>query len=96
VIVRILGEGQFDIAGEHLDELNLLDPAAARRRGGDEAAFTAAVQALPNAARGHGAPVPADALVASELVLPAENTSPDQVCALPPMTCRVPQFGLSL
>jgi hypothetical protein len=50
------------------------------------------VQALPNAARGHGAPVPADALVASELVLPAENTSPDQVCALPPMTCRVPQF----
>jgi hypothetical protein len=93
VIVRILGEGQFDIAGEHLDELNLLQPAA---EAGDEAAFTAAVQALPNAARGHGAPVPADALVASELVLPAENTSPDQVCALPPMTSRVPQFGLSL
>ena len=53
MIMRILGEGQFDIAGEHLDELDLLDaqlPSAGE--GGDRADFAAATQALRNAVRG--------------------------------------------
>jgi hypothetical protein len=40
------------------------------------------LQALRNAVRINGDPVPANALVAAELVLPAENTSLDQVRAL--------------
>ena len=84
MIVRILGEGQFDIVGEHLDELNLLDAQllAAAADAGDEAAFAAALRALRDGVRRHGAPVPADALVASELVLPAPGTSLDEVRAL--------------
>ncbi|MHB1433919.1 MAG: PspA-associated protein PspAA [Streptosporangiaceae bacterium] len=83
MIVRILGEGQFDIPGAHADELDLLDARLqSAGEAGDEAAFTAALQALRDAVRRHGAPVPLDALVASELVLPAEDTSLDQVRAL--------------
>jgi hypothetical protein len=83
MIVRILGEGQFDVAGEHLGELDLLDARLqSAAEAGDEAAFTAALQALCDAVRRHGGPVPADALVGSELVLPAEDTSLDQVRAL--------------
>lgn len=83
MIVRILGEGQFDIAGEHGGELDLLDAQLqSADEAGDEAAFTAALQALRDAVHRHGAPVPLDALVASELVLPAEDTSLDQVRAL--------------
>jgi len=83
MIVRILGEGQFDIVGEHRDELDLLDAQLqSADEAGDQAAFTATLQALRDAVRRHGAPVPLDALVASELVLPAEDTSLDQVRAL--------------
>ncbi len=83
MIVRILGEGQFDIAGEHLGELDLLDARLqSAAEAGDEAAFTAALQALRDAVHRHGAPVPLEKLVASELVLPAEDTSLDQVRAL--------------
>jgi hypothetical protein len=40
--VRILGEGQFDVDGEHLHEPNLLDAQLqAAAEAGDEAAFTA-------------------------------------------------------
>lgn len=83
MIVRILGEGQFEIADEHVGELDLLDARLqSAADAGDEAAFTAALQALRDAVRRHGGQVPADALVASELVLPAEDTSLDQVRAL--------------
>jgi PspA-Associated protein len=40
------------------------------------------LQALRDAVRRQGAPVPLESLVASELVLPAEDTSLDQVRAL--------------
>jgi hypothetical protein len=83
MIVRILGEGQFEIAGEHAGELGLLDAQLqSADEAGDEAAFTATLHALRDTVRRHGAPVPLDALVASELVLPAEDTSLDQVRAL--------------
>lgn len=83
MIVRILGEGQFDIVGGHLGELDLLDARLqSAAETGDEAAFTAGLRALRDAVRRRGATVPADALVASELVLPAADTSLDEVRAL--------------
>jgi hypothetical protein len=83
MIVRILGEGQFDIAGEHLGELDLLGAQLqSADEASDEAAFKGIPQALRDTVRGHRAPVAADALVASELVLPDEDTSLDEVRAL--------------
>jgi len=46
---------------------------------GDRDAFSAALQALGDAVRRLGAPVPADALIASELVLPASDTGLEEV-----------------
>jgi hypothetical protein len=82
MIVRILGEGQFTITGEHLDELNLLDTQLQTADDDDGAAFTAALRALRDAVRRAGSPLPADTLVASELVLPAQDTGLEQVRAL--------------
>jgi hypothetical protein len=83
MIVRILGEGQFTITGEHLDELNLLDSQLQTAADDDDgAAFTAALRALRDAVRRAGSPLPADTLVASELVLPAQDTGLEQVRAL--------------
>lgn len=83
MIVRILGEGQFDVAGEHLDELNLLDSQLQSAADADDQdAFSAALQALGDAVRRLGAPVPLDALVGSELVLPAKDASLEEVLSL--------------
>ena len=44
MIVRILGEGQYDVADEALDRLNELDAAVeAAVEAGDETAFAAAL-----------------------------------------------------
>nr|WP_225848100.1 hypothetical protein [Streptomyces sp. HPF1205] len=76
MIMRILGEGQYEIADAHLAELNELDAAlqsAADR--GDEAAFAAGLRTLLAAVRARGTPLPDDAIVPSDLILPGEEST---------------------
>ena len=55
VIVRILGEGQFDVPEDALTRLNALDAAVeAAVEAGDEAAFTSALAALLDGVRTSG------------------------------------------
>ncbi|WBP85117.1 PspA-associated protein PspAA [Kitasatospora cathayae] len=83
MIVRILGEGQYTLADEHLRELNALDSRLKDAvDAGDESEFTATLRALLAAVRRLGTPLPADALTTSELVLPDEDMSLAQVSAL--------------
>jgi hypothetical protein len=80
VIVRILGEGQWSIDDAVQAELNTLDTeleAAVDR--GDETAFSAALAGLLGQVRAKGAPLPADALEPSDLILPPEDASMDEV-----------------
>jgi PspAA-like protein len=80
VIVRILGEGQFRVDDSHTAELNALDSdleAAVER--GDDAAFTAALTSLLARVRAQGSPLPPDILEPSELILPAQDSSMDEV-----------------
>jgi len=80
VIVRILGEGQFRVDDSHAGELNALDSdleAAVDR--GDEAAFIAALTSLLAYVRAQGSPLPPDILEPSELILPARDSSMDEV-----------------
>jgi hypothetical protein len=80
VIVRIMGEGQVDVPQTLLAELNELDRVVEQAvDGGDEAAFAAALGRLLDRVRGSGQPVPDDALVPSELVLPAPDATIDEV-----------------
>jgi hypothetical protein len=80
VIVRILGEGQFSVDDAATADLNKLDTeleAAVNRD--DAAAFTAALAALLAEVRRQGSPVPADTLEPSDLILPPQDASMDEV-----------------
>jgi hypothetical protein len=80
VIVRILGEGQFSVDAVATAELNRLDTELEGAVDhGDEAAFTAALHGLLAEVRAHGSPLPSDSLEPSDLILPAEDTSMNEV-----------------
>jgi hypothetical protein len=71
VIIRILAEGQFEVADDLLDELNALDATLeAAVESGDQDATTAALGALLDRVRTAGTDVALEALVPSDLVLP--------------------------
>ena len=80
MIVRILGEGQFDIDDAATPDLNRLDTeleAAVNRN--DEAAFTAALHGLLDQVREQGSPLPVDTLEESDLILPPQDASMDEL-----------------
>jgi len=80
VIVRILGGGQFRVDDAAAAELNQLDAdleSAVERS--DEPAFTAALTRLLAQVRAQGAPLPPDILESSDLILPHEDSSMDEV-----------------
>ncbi|MDP9444975.1 MAG: hypothetical protein M3P83_11755 [Actinomycetota bacterium] len=71
MIVRILGEGQWEIADERVDGLNPLDEKVEQAvEAGDEESFRTSLTALLDAVREAGSPVDLDRLVHSDLVLP--------------------------
>ena len=80
MIVRILGEGQFkvnDEASAVLDQLDTELEAAVEHSDLDK--FTVALASLLAQVRAQGAPLPADTLEASDLILPHEDSSMDEV-----------------
>ena len=80
MIVRILGEGQFSVDDAATAELNRLDTELeCAVDHGDAAAFTAALHGLLAEVRAHGSPLPSDRLEPSDLILPAEDTSMNEV-----------------
>jgi hypothetical protein len=80
VIIRILGEGQFDVPDESLDHLNGLDEAVERSvEVGDEAAFEAALAALLDGVRDSAVPHEIGTLDTSDLILPHAGATLEEV-----------------
>jgi PspAA-like protein len=80
VIVRILGEGQFRIGDAAAAELNRLDTELeAAVNHNDEAAFGTALDGLLAQVRAQGSPLPPDTLEESDLILPHQGSSMDEV-----------------
>jgi PspA-Associated protein len=80
MIVRILGEGQWDVAEDRLDELNRLDAEVeAAVEKGDQVTFSNALNALLNDVRTAGSPLPDDALQDSDLILPPADATIEEV-----------------
>ncbi len=80
MIVRILGEGQFDITDACFASLNVLDDAVEKAvEAGDEAAFRPALAALLAGVRAEGVPHDPESLDESDLILPPEDASIDEV-----------------
>jgi hypothetical protein len=83
VIVRILGEGQWDVDEQHLDALNALDAAVEQAvESGDETAFRAGMTGLLDGVRQQGTRLEDDALEASDFILPPADATIEEVRAL--------------
>ncbi len=80
MIVRISGEGQFEVPDGHVEELNRLDEDLTKAVDvGDDAEFKAALEALLGSVRSAGEELPADYIGPSDLVLPSPDSSIHEV-----------------
>jgi hypothetical protein len=80
MIIRIMGEGQLRVDAAAVDELNELDTsleAAVEQH--DEAAFSAALSALLEKARKVGTELAPDDIEPSDLILPREGATIEEV-----------------
>ncbi len=83
MIVRILGEGQYEIDAEQLPDLNELDRAVEHAiEVGDEDEFRDALGRLLSEVHAGGTPVADDVFVQSDLVLPAGDATLEDVKAM--------------
>ena len=83
MIVRIMGDGQYHVPDDAIDDLNQLDDALESSvHEGDEIGFRGALAGLLSAVRDKGARVPDDDLSASDAILPADDATADDVRAL--------------
>jgi len=83
MIVRILGEGQYDVAEDALEQLNQYDSAVeAAVEADDPKAFAAALTLLLDGVRTVGVPHQVESLDESDLILPPADASIDEVRAL--------------
>ncbi|HEY8200510.1 MAG TPA: hypothetical protein VII47_04070 [Actinomycetota bacterium] len=83
MIVRILGEGQLEVPDSALDGLNELDEALIRAiEAGDEAAFRRDLDALLERIHATGTPVADDYLGPSDLMIPAGDSTLEEVRSL--------------
>ena len=80
MIVRIMGEGQWDVPDEHLPALNALDEALEKAvLSGDQQAFRVEMTALLDAVRQQGDRVDDDSLQESDLILPPADSTLEDV-----------------
>ena len=83
MIIRITTEGQYNLSGSFVDQLNEIDNQlveaveAADRRG-----FDNLLKQMLVMVRDHGSPLPEDELVESDLILPAPDTTLEEAQVL--------------
>jgi hypothetical protein len=83
MIIRITTEGQYNIPGSFVDQLNeidnhLVDAVENANRSG----FGDLLKQLLDVVREHGSPLPIDELVESDLILPAPDTTLEEAQVL--------------
>ncbi|MGH8965256.1 MAG: PspA-associated protein PspAA [Actinomycetes bacterium] len=80
MIVRILGEGQWEVSDEQLTTLNALDSEVeAAVEAGDEVTFSNTLAALLDGVRKSGTVLPDDSLEDSDLILPPSDATLEEV-----------------
>ena len=80
MIVRILNEGQWRLDEGALPDLNRLDDAVEDAvKTQDQAELAGALEALLAEVRSSGTPVPDDELADSELILPAADSTLEEI-----------------
>lgn len=83
MIIRIMAEGQYEVADDELQALNVLDAEVESAVLADDAdAFGSAFAQLLDRVRSHGTAVADDTLVDSDLVLPPGDADLHEVAAM--------------
>ena len=83
MIVRILTEGQYNLPGAYIDDLNAIDNKLVELvESEDREGFDATLKAMLDLVRENGAPVPIDELVESDLVLPEPDITLEEASEL--------------
>jgi hypothetical protein len=83
MIIRILTEGQFQLPGKHIDDLNDLDNRLVEVvEQGSAPEFERALKAMLDFVRQNATPVPVDELVESDLVLPTPDITLSEAAEL--------------
>ncbi len=83
MIVRILGEGQFEVDDAAAAQLDALDTELdAAVEAGDDTAFKAALTRSVEVVRAGGSPVPDDSLHPAEIILPSSDADVAEVLKL--------------
>ena len=71
MIVRISSEGQYNLPGSFIDQLNEIDNQLVEAvEAEDQAAFETLLKSMLDLVRENGSEVPVDELVESDLILP--------------------------
>lgn len=83
MIVRIATEGQYRVASSLLDRLNELDNQLVQFvANGDQDSFCSVLGSMIGLVRQQGAVVPVEELVASDVILPAPDTTLEEARGL--------------
>ncbi len=83
MIVRVLGEGQYELADEDVERIESLDATLSQAlTAGDEASFARALETLVGELRQRGRPLEPEKLVPSDLAIPPEGSTIAEVRAL--------------
>ena len=71
MIVRIASEGQYNLPGSFIDQLNEIDNELVEAvESSEQGRFEALLKQMLSVVREHGSPLPVDELVESDLILP--------------------------
>jgi hypothetical protein len=80
MIVRILGDGQYELPDAVLDDINQLDAALENSvQNDDEVAFRGALAGLLSAIRDRGSRLPDESLEPSDAIVPGDDAHADEV-----------------
>ena len=83
MIVRILGEGQFEVPDDDRGNLSELEQSLnAAVEGDDETAFASSLAAVIAEVRRIGVPLPPDSFTSSDLVVPFDDATLAETKAL--------------
>lgn len=83
MIIRVLGQGQFELDDARVDDLNTVDDhLEAAVAADDQEALSAALAELGDLVRTHGTPVEGEDYIESDLILPGPDASLAEVHAM--------------
>ena len=83
MIIRITSEGQFNLPGSFVDELNEIDNELVEAvEGANRSDFDTLLKKMLDLVRTHGSPLPVDEIVESDLMLPEPDLTLEEAQVL--------------